>query len=220
MAEGRILYVEDNFDNRILIKRVLEAEGYTVIEAGDGLEGLKLAHSDSPDLILIDINLPDVDGYECTRRLRASESTRDIPILALTANVLEGDKQKALGVGCDGYISKPIDVDELPHTIEIHLRAAAQAGQTAQAPARTGLLSRVDGHQPADANPPGAMSQRDGRPDADGRQTGPPERAGLRGSTRENESRNAVERRSPTVETPAAPSRNIGASTHDRSNAL
>jgi CheY-like chemotaxis protein len=70
MAEGRILYVEDNFDNRILIKRVLEAEGYTVIEAGDGREGLKLAHTASPDLILMDINLPDVDGYECTRRLR------------------------------------------------------------------------------------------------------------------------------------------------------
>jgi two-component system cell cycle response regulator DivK len=195
MAEGRILYVEDNFDNRILIKRVLEAEGYTVIEAGDGREGLKLAHTASPDLILMDINLPDVDGYECTRRLRASEPTRDIPILALTANVLDGDKQKALGVGCNGYVSKPIDVDELPYKIATHLRAAAQAGQTAQAPARAGLLSRVDGHEPADGNPPGAVHQgKNGRPDADGR--------------------------SHTVETPAGPSRHIGASTHDRSNAL
>jgi two-component system cell cycle response regulator DivK len=203
MAEGRILYVEDNFDNRILIKRVLEAEGYTVIEAGDGLEGLKLAHTASPDLILMDINLPDVDGYECTRRLRASEPTRNIPILALTANVLDGDKQKALGVGCNGYISKPIDVDELPYKIAIHLRAAAQGGQPAQAPTRTGLLSRADGHRPADVNPPGAL-----------------ERAALRGSTPENESRSTIERRSPTVEPPAAPSRNNGASTHDRSNAL
>ncbi len=203
MAEGRILYVEDNFDNRILIKRVLEAEGYTVIEAGGGLEGLKLAHTASPDLVLMDINLPDIDGYECTRRLRASEPTRDIPILALTANVLEGDKQKALGVGCDGYISKPIDVDELPNKIAIHLRAAAQGGQMAQAPARTGLLSRADGHRLADGNPPGAL-----------------ERAGVRGSPRENESKNTIERRSPTVESPAGSSRNNGASTHDRSNTL
>jgi hypothetical protein len=114
---------------------------------------------------------------------------------AVSANVLDGDKQKALGVGCNGYVSKPIDVDELPYKIATHLRAAAQAGQTAQAPARAGLLSRVDGHQPADGNPPGAVHQgKNGRPDADGR--------------------------SHALETPAGPSRHIGASTHDRSNAL
>jgi CheY-like chemotaxis protein len=217
MAEGRILYVEDNFDNRILIKRVLEAEGYTVLEAGSGLEGLKQAHTGSPDLILMDINLPDVDGYECTRRLRAHEPTKDIPILALTANVLEGDKQKALSAGCNGYISKPIDVDELPHRVAIHLRAAAQGGEMAQSPRRSRLLRRIDEYRRADVNPPGAVSQQeDGRADADRRRDGQPERAESRGSTPKNERGSTAGRRSHTVETPAAPSRNFGASTHER----
>ncbi len=119
---GRILYVEDNLENRILIKRVLEAEGYTVIEAANGREGLALAESHHPDLILMDINLPDVDGYECTRRLRSADGLSQIPILALTANVLESDRQRALDVGCDGYIPKPIDVDELPNVIASYLK--------------------------------------------------------------------------------------------------
>jgi len=118
---GRILYIEDNFDNRILIKRVLEAEGYTVIEAENGTAGINIAKSAELDLILMDINLPDLDGYECTARLRKMEGFAKIPILALTANVLEGDKQKAITAGCDGYIPKPIDVDELPKQIASHL---------------------------------------------------------------------------------------------------
>jgi two-component system cell cycle response regulator DivK len=122
MTEGRILYIEDNFDNRILIKRVLEAEGYTVIEAENGQAGLDLAKSSSPDLILMDINLPDIDGYECTIRLRKTQAPIKIPIVALTANVLEGDRQKAIDAGCDGYIAKPIDVDELPNQIATHLK--------------------------------------------------------------------------------------------------
>jgi two-component system cell cycle response regulator DivK len=122
MAEGRILYIEDNFDNRILIKRILEAEGYTVVEAENGTVGLKLAQDNIPDLILMDINLPDLDGYECTTRLRKLDGFDTIPILALTANVLEGDRQKALVSGCDDYIPKPIDVDELPNQIAAHLK--------------------------------------------------------------------------------------------------
>jgi two-component system cell cycle response regulator DivK len=122
MAEGRILYIEDNFDNRILIKRILEAEGYTVVEAENGTVGLKLAQDNIPDLILMDINLPDIDGYECTTRLRKLDGFDNIPILALTANVLEGDRQKALVSGCDDYIPKPIDVDELPNQIATHLK--------------------------------------------------------------------------------------------------
>lgn len=118
---GRILYIEDNFDNRILIKRVLEAEGYTVIEADDGVTGIDVARITSPDLILMDINLPDLDGYECTTRLRKIDGFTSVPIVALTANALEGDKQKALSAGCDGYIAKPIDVDELPKQIASHL---------------------------------------------------------------------------------------------------
>lgn len=122
MATGRILYVEDNFENRILIKRVLEAEGYTLIEAENGKQGLELALSSSPDLILMDINLPDIDGYECTSRLRHTNGVKRIPILALTANVMEGDHEKALAAGCDGYISKPIDVDTLPIQIAGYLK--------------------------------------------------------------------------------------------------
>ncbi len=122
MTDGRILYIEDNFDNRILIKRVLEAEGYTVIEAENGQVGLDLAKSSTPDLILMDINLPDIDGYECTLRLRKIQDAAKIPIVALTANVLEGDRQKAIDAGCDGYIAKPIDVDELPNQIATHLK--------------------------------------------------------------------------------------------------
>ena len=141
MAEGRILYIEDNFDNRILIKRVLEAEGYTVVEAENGLTGIRLAESTQPDLILMDINLPDIDGYEATARLRKTEKMAGVPIVALTANVLEGDRQKALGAGCDGYIPKPIDVDELPNQIAYHLKNAWQEAEKPN-----------DGDQPVEAH--------------------------------------------------------------------
>ncbi len=116
-GEKSILYIEDNLENRILIKRILEAEGYEVIEADRGEAGLTIAKERSPDLILMDINLPDIDGYECTARLRKIESTSAIPIIALTANAMEGDQEKALAAGCDGYIPKPIDVDGLPEQV-------------------------------------------------------------------------------------------------------
>ncbi len=122
-ATARILYVEDNFENRLLIKRVLEAEGYTVIEAENGRAGLSKALSDRPDLILMDINLPDIDGYEVTGRLRKSDVIGSkVPIIALTANALDGDRQKALSAGCDGYIPKPIDIDALPRQINAFLQ--------------------------------------------------------------------------------------------------
>jgi two-component system cell cycle response regulator DivK len=121
MSGKRILYIEDNSDNRLLIKRVLEAEGYIVVEAETGLKGLELAASSQPDLILMDINLPEIDGYECTHRLRKISGGEKIPIIALTANAMEGDAQKALDAGCNGYIPKPIDVDHLPTQIEKYL---------------------------------------------------------------------------------------------------
>lgn len=123
MSKGRVLYVEDNAENRILIKRVLEAEGYTVDEAADGLSGIDLAVTKRPDLILLDINLPDIDGYETTARLRQMDGVAQIPIVALTANVMQGDREKSLEAGCDGYIQKPIDVDYLPDQIENFLRS-------------------------------------------------------------------------------------------------
>ncbi len=118
-----ILYIEDNPDNRLLVRRILEAEGYIVIEAACGQEGLAIAARPThhPDLILMDINLPDLDGYEVTRRLRAMPHLAHIPILAMTANVMRGDKEKTLEAGCNSYIHKPIDVDLLPQQIAAHL---------------------------------------------------------------------------------------------------
>jgi CheY-like chemotaxis protein len=146
---GRILYIEDNFDNRILIKRVLEAEGYTVIEADDGVTGIDVAKITNPDLILMDINLPDLDGYECTTRLRKIDGFAHVPIVALTANALEGDKQKAITAGCDGYIPKPIDVDELPNQIASHLNNK-QAAKTSPSPAKSSVSADRASSPPAD----------------------------------------------------------------------
>ena len=116
-----ILYIEDNSDNRLLVRRILEAEGYRVLEAADGETGIALVQTDQPDLILMDINLPDIDGYEVTRRLRAIPELAEVPILALTANALKGDREKSLDAGCNSYIRKPIDVDAFPQQISEYL---------------------------------------------------------------------------------------------------
>lgn len=124
MDDAKILYIEDNLENRTLVKRVLEVEGYVMLEADDGLEGLRVAREEKPDLILIDINLPEVDGYEITTQLRRIEGLRNVPIVALTANVLKGDRERCLEAGCSGYIQKPIDIDLLPAQIAAFLRQA------------------------------------------------------------------------------------------------
>jgi two-component system cell cycle response regulator DivK len=117
-----ILYIEDNSDNRMLVRRVLEAEGYQVVEAEDGQEGIDLLGSTTPDLVLMDINLPELDGYEVTRRLKQVPSMAKVPVIAMTANVMRGDREKTLAAGCDGYIPKPIDIDLLPDQIAKFLR--------------------------------------------------------------------------------------------------
>lgn len=117
-----ILYIEDNCDNRLLVRRVLEAEGYTVIEAEDGLAGMDFVQSETPDLVLMDINLPELDGYEVTKRLKQSPSMAEVPVIAMTANVMRGDREKTIAAGCDGYIPKPIDIDSLPNQIAKFLR--------------------------------------------------------------------------------------------------
>jgi two-component system cell cycle response regulator DivK len=117
----KILYVEDNRDNRVLVKRVLEAEGYEVLEAQDAQEGLEIARTMRPSLILLDINLPEIDGYEATAMLRALDELRGVPIIAVTANVMKGDREKTLAAGCSGYIQKPIDVDRLPAQVAAFL---------------------------------------------------------------------------------------------------
>lgn len=117
-----ILYVEDDANSRILIRRVLTAEGYEVVEAGDGPEGIELAQSTQPDLILMDINLPDMDGYEVTARMRSLDDLRGVPIIAMTAYVMRGDRERTLAAGCSGYVQKPIDVDRLPGLLAAYLR--------------------------------------------------------------------------------------------------
>lgn len=116
----KVLYIEDNPDNMLLVRRALESRGYTVLGAENGLGGVALAESDEVDLILLDINLPDIDGYEVARRLRASARTKlaYTPIIAVTANALKGDAEKALEAGCDVYMSKPLNIHELWARVE------------------------------------------------------------------------------------------------------
>ncbi len=112
-----VLYVEDNVDNRILVRRILQAEGYTVLEAGNAAETLRVLQGQRPDLILVDINMPEVDGYTLTSHLKADPELAAVPVIAITANVMRGDRERTLAAGCDGYIQKPIDVDYLPRQI-------------------------------------------------------------------------------------------------------
>ncbi|MCX8024394.1 MAG: response regulator [Thermanaerothrix sp.] len=112
-----ILYVEDNLDNRTLVRRLLQANGYNVLEAANAAEALNLLNTHRPDLILMDINMPDIDGYTLTRTIKTMEHLRSVPIVALTANVMRGDKERTLQAGCDGYIEKPIDVDRFTDQI-------------------------------------------------------------------------------------------------------
>lgn len=117
---NNILYIEDNQDNMMLVKRALEARGYRLLQAMNGLNGLEVAEREDVDLILLDINLPDIDGYEVARRLRrsAKPALARTPIIAITANALKGDAEKALDAGCDVYMSKPINIRELWARVE------------------------------------------------------------------------------------------------------
>lgn len=105
----RILVVEDNEMNSDVLSRLLIRKGFDVLLAGDGLLGIRMAQVELPDLILMDLGLPKVDGWECTRRLKATNITRDIPIIALSAHAMVGDREKALKAGCDDFDTKPID---------------------------------------------------------------------------------------------------------------
>lgn len=117
---NNILYVEDNPDNMMLVQRALEARGYHLLKAVNGLSGVEIAERENVDLILLDINLPDIDGYEVARRIRRSSkpSLLHLPIIAVTANALKGDAEKALDAGCDVYMSKPINIRELWARVE------------------------------------------------------------------------------------------------------
>jgi two-component system cell cycle response regulator DivK len=118
-----ILCIEDNPDNMLLLRRILQSSGYDLLLANKGLEGVNLAETEDVDLILLDINLPDIDGYEVTRRLRASQkrALAHTPIIVISANALKGDAQKALSAGCNLYLTKPIDIHELSERVESYL---------------------------------------------------------------------------------------------------
>lgn len=122
MSKATVLYVEDNADNRTLVRRVLMADDYEFLEAGSARDALSIIANQRPDIILMDINMPDTDGYTLTTRIKAMPGLKYVPILALTANVMRGDREKSLEAGCDGYIQKPIDIDTLTQTIERYLR--------------------------------------------------------------------------------------------------
>jgi CheY-like chemotaxis protein len=110
---AKVLLVEDNEMNRDMLSRRLIKKGYTVTIAVDGLEAVARASSDGPDLILMDMSLPEIDGWEATRRIKAEPNTRDIPIIALTAHAMSGDREKAIEAGCDEFDTKPVDMKRL-----------------------------------------------------------------------------------------------------------
>jgi two-component system, cell cycle response regulator DivK len=118
----RILVVEDDEMNRDSLTRLLRRRGYELLTARDGVEGVMVGQSEMPDLILMDMSLPVLDGWEATRRLKAASETRAIPIIALTAHAMTADRDKALAAGCDDYDSKPIDLKRLLPKIEALLR--------------------------------------------------------------------------------------------------
>ena len=120
MAGEQILVVEDNEKNMKLFRDVLQATGYRTLEATSGIRAVELATEHGPDLVLMDIQLPDVDGVETLRRLRVDDRTASIPIVALTAQAMHGDRERFLNAGFDGYLSKPVDVVELVRAVRRH----------------------------------------------------------------------------------------------------
>jgi len=121
----RILLVEDNEMNRDMLSRRLIRKGYDVVMAEDGQEGVDLAGSAAPDLILMDLSLPIIDGWEATRRLKAADATRAIPVIALTAHAMVGSQEQALAAGCDDFDTKPVDLPRLLGKIEALLQRVA-----------------------------------------------------------------------------------------------
>jgi CheY-like chemotaxis protein len=121
----KILYVEDNEDNIFMLKNRLTRAGHTVIVATDGAQGVAMASSERPDMILMDLSLPVLDGWQATRQIKATPDTKHIPVIALTANAMAGDREKALAAGCDDYDTKPVELSRLLGKLK---QLTAQAG--------------------------------------------------------------------------------------------
>lgn len=126
----KILYIEDNPLNMRLVRKILSSAGFDMIEAIDGLSGVSLADREMPDLILMDINLPDIDGLAATARIKSCPRMSRIPIVALTANTMHGDRERFMAAGCDGYVPKPIAKNELLTTISAFLSMTRSAHAT------------------------------------------------------------------------------------------
>jgi two-component system cell cycle response regulator DivK len=126
---AKLLLVEDNEMNRDMLSRRLTRRGYEVAIAIDGAEGLAMAQSEHPDLVLMDMSLPVMDGWEATRQIKAAEGTCHLPVLGLTANAMAGDREKALDAGCDDYDTKPVDLERLLKKIEDLLARSTTASQ-------------------------------------------------------------------------------------------
>lgn len=118
---AKILYIEDNPQNMRLVRKILRSAGYDVLEATEGLSGVALAAREVPDLILMDVNLPDINGLEATARLKASPQLSWIPVVAVTANAMHGDRENCIAAGCDGYLAKPVMKNELLQTVATFL---------------------------------------------------------------------------------------------------
>lgn len=151
---SRILYVEDNPQNMRLVRKILVAAGYEVLEATSGLAGIASAERDNPDLILMDVNLPDINGLEATSRLKAMPVISEIPIIALTANAMHGDRENCIAAGCDGYLAKPVMKNELLNTVALFLKQVSSPKTSSQELPAV-LHPAVNGTSPA-AEPPKA----------------------------------------------------------------
>ena len=113
MDQKTVLYIEDNFHNRRIVRKILQSQGYSLIEAEDGISGLAMVQELKPPLVLLDIGLPGMDGLEVVGRIKADEALRAIPVIALTASAMRGDRERFLAAGCDDYLSKPVQAMEL-----------------------------------------------------------------------------------------------------------
>ena len=120
MSERIVLYIEDNFHNRRIVNKVLASRGFTVVEAEDGEKGLEMVRAMRPPLVLLDITLPGMDGIEVVKNIKSDETVQYIPVIAVTASAMRGDKERFLEAGCDDYLSKPIQVSELIDMVEKH----------------------------------------------------------------------------------------------------
>lgn len=118
--EKTILHIEDNFHNRDIVRRMLEGQGYTVIEAEDGVIGLEMVQKQKPPLVLLDINLPRLDGISVIKRIRADPSLQNIPVIAVTASAMVGDRERFLEAGCNDYLPKPVRLTALIRMVDAH----------------------------------------------------------------------------------------------------